>query len=204
MKIYLCARFDDVELFKAWQICADEFDNVITTKQGILDLNVDAVVAPANSFGDMTGGLDLHYRNIFGIQIEQDIQSRLAEKYYGELPVGMAEVIKINTSNTKIKYVIFAPTMRVPESVGHTINSFLAAKAALIKAKELKLKSIAFPGLGTGTGSMKPQDCAKQLATAIKYVLIDEKYLINPKQLYEEQILVRGMASEKCIALNKL
>lgn len=195
MKIFLCYRRGDEDLKKAWDLYCGVFENVTVTVQPIIDLEVDAIVAPANSFGQMTGGLDLLYKNYIGASIEADIQNKIAFDYFGELPVGMAEAIKITNSPVKhIKYVIFAPTMRVPETVKHTVNSFLAAKAALIKAESLGLDSIAFPGLATGTGSMWPGDCALQVAEAIKYVLVDKKHLRNPKDLYEEQDLVRKMA----------
>lgn len=197
MKIFVCARsLGEFEFINSVKLFCGGFDNVKTTIQGILDLDVDAIVAPANSFCEMSGGIDLHYKNYLGSRIETDIQHLIADKYHGELLVGQAEAVKIVTDNTNIKakYVIFAPTMRVPEYVGHTINSFLAAKAALLKAEELGLESVAIPGLGTGTGGMKPEDFAKQLAEAIRYVLIDKKHLKNPKNLYEEQEFVRGIA----------
>ncbi len=199
MKIYLCCNGLDDKLKDAWKLHCGDFEFVTITVQNIIDLDVKAIVAPANSFGDMTGGLDLHYKNYLGSNIEKDIQTILAEKYYGELPVGSAEgvEIKCNNPNIKIEYVIFAPTMRVPETIGHTVNSFLAAKAAIIEAKRLELASIALPGLGTGTGGMDNFDCARQVAEAIKYVLIDKTYLEKPKDLYKEQGLTRRMAPLK-------
>ena len=200
MEIYLCYKeLEGTNLKKAWHLFCGYFDNVTITLQDPLDLNVEAVVAPANSFGVMTGGIDLHYRNYLGKQIEYDLQRILAKKYNGELPVGLAQGVKIYSSNPsiKIKYVIFAPTMRVPEVVSHTINSFLAAKAALIEAERLGLNSIAFPGLGTGTGNMGSNDCSKQVAEAIKYVLVDKRHFSSPKNLYVEQEYTRRMAPAK-------
>jgi O-acetyl-ADP-ribose deacetylase (regulator of RNase III) len=86
----------------------------------------------------------------------------------------------------------------MPENVSHTINSFLSIKAALIEAQKIGADSIVFPGMGTGTGGMLAEDCAKQTSAAIKYVLIDKRAEEGPKSLYEEQDYIRKyVVSEK-------
>lgn len=191
MKIYLCAREDD--LFNAWKTYTQQFDFVEATKQAIMYINADAIVSPANSFGFMTGGIDLHYINYFGKEIAEEVRHKIVSEFNGELCVGQAMSVKLKSGDiTKYKHLIVAPTMRVPENVGHTINAFLAAKAALIEANKLDdVESIVFPGLGTGTGTMRPDDCAKQVAEAIKYVLIDEIPYTGVEDLYQEQDFVR-------------
>ena len=192
MKIYLCAREDN--LFNAWKLFCGQYEFVEVTKQDIMSINADSIVSPANSFGFMTGGIDLHYKNYFGQPVEDTIRQKIVSEYNGELCIGQATSIKIIDPKplTKYKYVIFAPTMRIPENVSHTINAFLSAKAALIEANKINADSIVFPGLGTGTGGMLAEDCAKQVSAAIKYVLLEERCYKGVKDLYEEQGYMRS------------
>ena len=191
MKIYLCAREDD--LFNAWRLFCGKYDFVTVTKQDIMSIDAEALVSPANSFGFMTGGIDLHYKNYLGQSIEDEIRRNIKAQFHNELLVGQATWAAVFNPPqlVKYKYVIAAPTMRVPENISHTINAYLAAKAALIEALRIDVSSIVFPGLGTGTGGMLPMDCAKQVSTAIDDVLVDEKIYRSPKSLYEEQDYMR-------------
>ena len=190
MKIYLCAREDD--LFKAWELFCDHHDFVFVTKQDIMSVDAEAVVSPSNSFGFMTGGIDLLYKNYIGQILEDDLRKKIALEFNHELPVGQAVSIQIKSPPLiKYRYVISAPTMRVPENISHTINAFLAAKAAFIEAEKIGVSSIVFPGLGTGTGSMLAEDCAKQMNAAINYVYVDKRIYGGPENLYEEQDYMR-------------
>ncbi len=191
MEIYLCAREND--LFNAWKLFCGHHDFVTVTRQDIMSIDAEALVSPANSFGFMTGGIDLHYRNYFGQAIEDDLRRRIASKFNHELLVGQATAVKIFNPPPllKYKYMIAAPTMRVPENISHTINAYLASKAALVEALRIDVASIVFPGLGTGTGCMLPEDCAKQVNAAINYVLVEKRIYSGPKNLYEEQDYMR-------------
>jgi len=80
-------------------------------------------------------------------EFRQDrLQKHLREDYDGELPVGNAVVIpayasgmvlsKLQLSPTvnqgqPIRYLISAPTMRVPSNVAKTTNAYLAFRAVL-------------------------------------------------------------------------
>lgn len=186
MNVYLSGR-DDV-LLEAWKLFCGPHDFVTVYKQDILFIKTDAVVAPANSFGFMTGGIDLHYKNYLGQSIEDDLQKKIIFDFNGELLVGQATSVEVVPHPTiDIKYVIAAPTMRVPEKITHTINVYLATKAALIEALNLCVESITFPGMGTGTGQVSPMDCAKQMSAAIKDVLITKRIYNLSKSIYDEQ-----------------
>ena len=175
MKIYLCAREDD--LFQAWTTVADKYEFVEATRQDIMSIKAEAIVSPANSFGYMTGGIDLLYKNYFGQKMEDDLRAVLADKYNYELPVGLAVSVPLTEVPPTIsyKYLISAPTMRVPVVVKHTLNAFLAAKAALIEADRLGVESVVIPGLGTGTGDLAAMDCARQVGAAIDYIIINRE-----------------------------
>ena len=205
MKIYLCAREDN--LLKAWQLFCDHHDFVVVTKQDIMSIDAEAIVSPTNSFGFMTGGVDLHYKNYLGNAVEDDLRKKIAFEFNHELPVGQATSVKIFNPPPliKYKYLIAAPTMRVPENISHTINAFLAAKAAFIEAEKIGVDSMLFPGLGTGTGSMLEEDCAKQMNAAINYVYVDKMIYRGAKSLYEEQdYMRRHIVSKKWFEIQQM
>jgi len=205
MEIYLCAREDD--LFNAWKLFCGHHDFVTVTRQDIMSIDAEALVSPANSFGFMTGGIDLHYRNYLGKSIEEDLRRNIGLNFNHELLIGQATFVKIFNPPQLVKYIylIAAPTMRVPENISHTINAYLAAKAALIEALRINALSIVFPGLGTGTGGMLPEDCAKQVNAAINDVLVEKRIYGGPKDLYEEQDYMRkNIVSKKWFEVQML
>jgi O-acetyl-ADP-ribose deacetylase (regulator of RNase III) len=182
------------ELANAFREHCGELDEVEVVEGDILELEVDAVVSPANSFGFMDGGIDMAYTNHFGWHVEQRLQSIIAsDKYGGELLIGQAQIVP--TSNERIPYLIAAPTMRVPTVLGpRTVNPYLAARAVLKHVHDgmpifddnwhymgdqdyianmvgENVKSVAFPGLGTGVGQVSPAVCAHQIKQAINNVL---------------------------------
>ncbi|MEI8319597.1 MAG: hypothetical protein WCH79_16765, partial [Planctomycetia bacterium] len=81
----------------------------------ILRANVDAVVSPANSAGFMDGGIDLAYRNRFGLGIQARVQELIAARYAGEMPIGAAALV--STGDARIPRMVVAPTMETPRSI---------------------------------------------------------------------------------------
>ena len=183
MKVILTAT--EERLFNAWQSFCGDFDCVSIYKGSILDVDCDAVVSPANSFGFMDGGIDLIYSQYFGWQVQERLQEIIKTKHRGELLVGSAEIVE--TDNTKIPYLISAPTMRVPQILKDSANPYLAARAVflLIKYNQFEsgilkdekiadaVQTVAFPGLGTGVGKIDFETCAKQVRQAIEEVIFD-------------------------------
>lgn len=153
-----------------WQKIGSDCPNVEAHVGNILDFKADAIVAAGNSFGFMDGGLDLLYRDRFGMEIEKSVQEAIAIRHQGELLVGMADAFLTNDESFPI--MIYAPTMRVPLNIRQSVNAYLAAKAVfrLVLGDGLlsSLTSIAFPGLGTGCGMMAPSDFVRQFKAAIK------------------------------------
>ena len=182
MKIILSAV--EAPLADAWQRFCGHLAGVTIHRGSILDLDVDAVVSPANSFGFMDGGIDLLYSSFFGWQVQDRLQKLIRERHHGELIVGAAEIVE--TDNARIPYVIAAPTMRVPMILRDSVNPYLAARAALLLIKfgtfaagtlagepiSYGVGSVAFPGLGTGVGQVGPNTCARQVAAAIEEALL--------------------------------
>lgn len=182
MRITLAAT--DPDLVHAWRELCGGLAEVSVHHGSILDLDVDAVVSPANSFGFMEAGLNMVYRRSFGGHVQERLQALLRAQHDGELPVGHAEIIAID--HPRIRWLIAAPTMRVPMSVAGTVNPFLAARAVLRLVKQghfapgsggeghvsHAVTSLALPGLGTGTGGVSPRVCAAQVRAAIEEVLL--------------------------------
>jgi O-acetyl-ADP-ribose deacetylase (regulator of RNase III) len=173
-------------LVEAWEHYCGDLECVRVHCGSILDLNVDAVVSPANSFGFMDGGIDLRYSQHFGWKVQERLQALIREQHHGELLVGAAEIV--HTDNLRIPYVIAAPTMRVPMIVRDSVIPYLAARAALLLVKRgifvagplagepigAGVQSVAFPGLGTGVGRIAPDTCARQVRAAIQEVLLGQ------------------------------
>ncbi|PQO29239.1 Appr-1-p processing protein [Blastopirellula marina] len=184
MKITLCAI--DARLTEAWQEACGDLDFVEVYRGSILDLRCDAVVSPANSFGFMDGGIDALYTSHFGFPLQQRLQELICQRHHGELLVGAAEIV--DTDDQRIPFLIAAPTMRVPTILKDSINPYLAARAALLLVREGffpsgmligerirdGVKSIAFPGLGTGVGRVAPEICARQVRQAINEVVLGQ------------------------------
>src|SRR5690348_11540617 len=59
----------------------------------ILDVQCEAVVSPANSFGFMDGGIDHLYSRHFGWHVQRRLQEAIRGRHHGELLVGQAEIV---------------------------------------------------------------------------------------------------------------
>lgn len=62
----------------------------------ILAEPADALVSPANSFGEMGGGLDLAIRDCFGFVLQTRVQEQIRKQHYGELLVGQAIITPLS------------------------------------------------------------------------------------------------------------
>ena len=162
-------------LCQKWREAFNNYPEVEVLNGDYFQKEADAIVSPANSFGIMDGGLDLEIRNKLGCQIEVDIQKVILDKYHGEMPVGSAEIIKTNSS--RYKHMVCVPTMRIPESVAYTLNTYHSFRAVLIAINSFNesnvgqpIKSLICSGLGTGAGGMSAIRCAGQMRAAYKLV----------------------------------
>ena len=188
MKILLTSV--EPALTEAWKRHCGHIKCVEVVDCSMLDVDADALVSPANSFGFMDGNLDYLLREYFGHGIETRLQGIIQNDHHGELPVGQA--VLLMTGHSRHPLMISAPTMRVPSDVSLTVSPYLAARAAILKfsmwefnQRELAYQTteahgahfltgneleytIAFPGLGTGCGAVPPDRCARQMAQAIQ------------------------------------
>ena len=181
MKIVLTAiEAADAQMWR--EFCGD-FAGVTVHQGSVFEVACEAVVSPANSFGFMDGGIDYLYSRRFGWGVQERLQATIRAHHHGELLVGAAEIV--STEDEEIPFVIAAPTMRVPMVLRETVNPYLAARAALLMVKEgrfragewagapiaERVRTVAFPGLGTGVGRVPFAVCAHQMRAALEDVL---------------------------------
>jgi O-acetyl-ADP-ribose deacetylase (regulator of RNase III) len=186
MKIILAEI--NIDLIKAWTEVFKSSEDIEIYLGSAFEPHTDAIVSPANSFGFMDGGIDLQISQNLGWDVEERLQELIRKEHNGELLVGQAELVR--TRNLKIPYVISAPTMRVPMTLENSPNPFLATRAVLqlIKNNEEarnNIKTVTFPGMGTGVGQVKPEICAYQMYMAVEEVLYGRKEF--PKDLWDAQ-----------------
>jgi O-acetyl-ADP-ribose deacetylase (regulator of RNase III) len=186
--IYLVDR--NQSMVEAWQEFCGKMDEVTIIHGSVVDdTKWDAFVSPANSFGFMNGGVDLAYSEHYGWDIQRRLQIIIQRDHYGELLVG--DCIWLGTGDKKVPFMFSAPTMRVPVQLEkETVNPYLATRAVLMCYQSMlvdknKIKSIAFPGMGTGIGGVDPRLCAKQMHLAIERVRNGYAF---PKKLREATV----------------
>jgi O-acetyl-ADP-ribose deacetylase (regulator of RNase III) len=168
-KVFLVDR--NKALVEAWKETFKPFPEVISIQGDFFSQSADVMVSPANSFGIMDGGLDLAIRNQLGDRVESLVQKQIIEESHGELPVGLAVIVP--TSHQQWPFLVCAPTMRVPEDVSKTLNSYLSFRATLLAIRKYndssngqKINTLVCPGLATGIGKMPARKCAAQMRLA--------------------------------------
>lgn len=173
LQLVLCAL--DEPLAAAWHEIAENRAGLAVHHGSVLDLGIDAVVSPANSYGWMRGGIDAVYARAFP-EVEQQVRSAVLAYHGGELPVGEALLVPTGVPNPI--WLFSAPTMREPGErlPADTVHPYLAARAVLRLWADGVLengapvrqvvRSVAMPGLGTGIGGVPPELCARQVAAA--------------------------------------
>jgi O-acetyl-ADP-ribose deacetylase (regulator of RNase III) len=173
LRVSLCDRGPDVV-----RALADRFHDapgVEVIEGDLFNLDADALVSPANSFGDMGGGIDQRIDTFYNGSAQPAVMARIADEFLGELPVGMAVVVEM--TSRRFPFLVVAPTMRIQGRVGGTINAYLALRAALVAvslhncSNPRRIGSLAVPGLCTGVGGMSPEHAAVQMRSAYDSVI---------------------------------
>jgi O-acetyl-ADP-ribose deacetylase (regulator of RNase III) len=176
MKLYL--RDINHQMAEAWGLFFANEPDVEISHGDIFDQPADAIVSPANSFGFMDGGIDLVYSDRFGWELQNDLQDLIRNEHHGELPVGQAVIVPIKGDET-YRWLVIAPTMRVPMNVSGTVNAYLAFRATLRAVLDHnrnagaqdQIRSILCPGLGTAIGRMPAAVCSQQMFLAWRLVM---------------------------------
>jgi O-acetyl-ADP-ribose deacetylase (regulator of RNase III) len=176
----LCDR--STEMVHAWKQFFSDDSGVKVVNQNILTLPVDALAVPANAFGFTDGGVDLAIsQEVFDWGLQEKLRGVIERDHAGELLIGQALVLP--TGSARLRYVVVAPTMRVPADVSDTVNAYLAMRAVLraveghnraAKSSGDQIRSLAVPGLCTGTGKMAPDRAAYQMWMAYRSLILGD------------------------------
>lgn len=131
-----------------------------TVETDLTALAVDGIVNPANSQGVMGGGVAGVIRQKGGSEIEAEAIKR------APIPIGKA--VATTAGRLPCRWVIHAPTMVLPAERTNVLSVKRATHAALECADQKGLKSLAFPGMGTGVGRVNPEAAAQAMVDAIR------------------------------------
>jgi O-acetyl-ADP-ribose deacetylase (regulator of RNase III) len=141
-----------------------QLPNVVeVAHRSVLERPADSVVSPANSFGFMDGGVDWAYLQFFGAELQTRVRMIIRLQRFQELLVG--DAIVVPTYHEAIRFLIVAPTMRVPKIITDPADVMLATRAAIRMALNFRFNHIVMPGMGTGCGQV-PLDVATRAMRA--------------------------------------
>lgn len=94
----------------------------------------------------------------------EQIQEQAIEK----APVPIGKAVATTAGRLKAKHVIHAPTMTRPAMATSLEHVRAATRAALECARQRRVHSLAFPGLGTGVGGVNAQEAANAMIEEMK------------------------------------
>lgn len=196
MRLILVDRGQEMcEVFR-WQFRAHPEVEVVCGRFEDLPA-YDCVVTGGNSFGLMDAGMDLAVVKHFGRDLMERIQRKILEDFLGEQPVGTSIIVP--TGNPDHPFVAHTPTMRIPMNIRGTDHVYLAMWATLTavhrhnRDEQRQIRTLACPGLGTGTGGMEPLEAALQMRLAWEHFKKAPEF-INPSfaQVRHERIHYGG------------
>ena len=163
-------------------VCEYEANNIVLLGLvcSIVELEVDAIVNPANSYMIMGGGLAGVLKSKGGKVVEDEARR------YAPVPIGKA--VATTAGSLSAKYIIHSPTMTKPAGYTSPEYVYKATRAALKCASEKGVTSIAIPGMGTGVGGLNPCTAVREMLKAII------EYLKNPGSI--KKIIVVDIKEE--------
>jgi O-acetyl-ADP-ribose deacetylase len=136
----------------------------------ITDVDVDAVVNAANTHLVLGSGVAGAIRKKGGPEIQAECDN------LGPIPLGEAAVT--TGGALKARYVIHAAGMHPGGRVGR--DSLMDATVnSLRRADENRLRTIAFPAIGTGVGGFPLEECAEIMIGVVSDYLIEEDTAIE-------------------------
>lgn len=132
----------------------------IEVRQGdITEADTEAIVNAANNHLWMGSGVAGAIKRKGGIEIEKDAVSK------GPIEIGQA--VESIAGKLPFKYIIHAAGMGQNLQTSGDIV-YRVTKNSLMLADRLKLKSIAFPAIGTGVGGFSIGECAERMIGATR------------------------------------
>ncbi|MFW9915837.1 MAG: macro domain-containing protein [Candidatus Thorarchaeota archaeon] len=130
----------------------------------LTQLDVDAIVNAANTQLWLGAGVAGAIRTRGGPTIQKECNDIISKYPTQSIPLGEAAIT--SGGNLKARWVIHAASMG---SGTLTTEKSLrdATRNALLRAEEKKLKSIAFPAIGTGVAGFRLNKCAEIMQKVI-------------------------------------
>ncbi len=119
---------------------------IMIVRGDITEVEVDALVNPANVQLIMGGGVAGAIRRKGGEEIQEEALKKA--------PIRIGDAVETSAGKLKAKYIIHAPTVESPGGKSNPEFVRKAVRAALKKAEELGLESLAFPAMGAGVGGV--------------------------------------------------
>ncbi len=133
---------------------------LIEIEQGdITEADTEAIVNAANNHLWMGSGVAGAIKASGGAEIEKDAMSQ------GSIEIG--EAIASTAGKLPFKCIIHAAGMGQDLRTNADIV-YLTTKNTLLLAEKLKLRSIAFPAIGTGVGGLTMEICAEVMRHAVE------------------------------------
>ena len=164
---------ENPEIVSGYANFLGQFPNWKFKRGDILKASADALVSPANSYGDMQGGIDKSYLQEFGGHLEDIVKLYIQESHGGFLEIGKSQGVPINAQN--YKFLICTPTMEEPNLITDPRDIYEAATGLFEELNRINtqtssnsIKSVNLPGLGTGCGGLNGFESGKMLALAYK------------------------------------
>lgn len=138
-------------------------DRILIQQGDLTDMDVDAIVNAANNDLILGAGVAGAIYRKGGESIQQECNE------IGSIPVGYAAIT--GAGKLKARFVIHAASMGLGgvRTTAKTLRTSTAHSLRL--AAERKLKSIAFPAIGTGVSGFPLDECAQiMLAEAVQHL----------------------------------
>lgn len=143
-------------------------DKIVLKQGDITEMDVDAIVNAANNDLQLGSGVAGAIRRKGGDQIQEECDA------IGSIPIGSAAIT--SGGRLKARHVIHAASMQLG---GRTTAQSLRSSTSysLRIAAQHKLKTIAFPAVGTGVAGFPVRECAE--------IMLEEaaKHLESPASL---------------------
>jgi O-acetyl-ADP-ribose deacetylase (regulator of RNase III) len=145
----------------------------IGTVEQLQEFNI--VISPANSYGDIRGGIDMVYFKFLGRDaLQQKIKDTIRTHHDGEIHIGNYAVIPTDMASPS--HLVLCPTMTVPMILpGDSRNAYLFMRAAIrsirrladLIPKRIGGLRVLCPVPCIGVGDMNINVAAKQIRIAI-------------------------------------
>lgn len=138
-------------------------EKIVIEQGDLTEADVDAIVNAANNDLILGGGVAGAIRRKGGPSIQEECDK------IGPIPLGEAAIT--GGGNLKAKYVIHAASMALKGPLTTAESLVNSTRNSLLRADEKKLKTIAFPAIGTGVAGFPVGKCAElMISTVLKHL----------------------------------